>query len=142
MTFYGDSVTMVCLNHLDADLGPLWSPQTHYRHPRRTDMPERLENIFESFRLFEEKATKLKFSEEQIRQELKQQGIPEDKYDIGQLVDGVAVELEHGTKLDDNGDTNLTNDELWPTMKIAIAHLKEIPTYYTHLARMERQAKQ
>lgn len=51
---------------------------------------------------------------------------------------GLAVELEHGTV---DPDTNVTNDDLVVTGKIALAHLHEIPDYYTRLARMEAEAE-
>ena len=37
------------------------------------------------------------------------------------------VELEHGYV---NPNTNVTNDDLLITAKIALAHLKEYPNYY------------
>jgi hypothetical protein len=50
---------------------------------------------------------------------------------------GLGVELEHGTR---DPMTNVTNDdEIW-TGKIALAHLKEFPDYYTRLAKMEQDA--
>jgi hypothetical protein len=50
---------------------------------------------------------------------------------------GLGVELEHGTHDD---ETNVTNDDEIQTGKIALAHLKEFPDYYTRLARMEQEA--
>ena len=40
---------------------------------------------------------------------------------------GVNIELEHGSV---NPLTNVTNDDLLLTMKIALAHLNEFPDYY------------
>ena len=40
---------------------------------------------------------------------------------------GYEIELEHGTI---NPKTNVTNDDLVLTMKIALAHLNEFPNYY------------
>lgn len=37
--------------------------------------------------------------------------------------------------------TNVTDDESVMTGKIALAHLKEFPGYYTRLDRMEEEAK-
>lgn len=51
---------------------------------------------------------------------------------------GMLVELEHGRR---NPETNVTCDDLLLTGKIALAHLKEFPDYYTRLARMEEEAK-
>lgn len=51
---------------------------------------------------------------------------------------GLCVELEHGTV---NQKTNVTNDDLLLTGKIALAHLTEFPDYYIRLAKMEAEAK-
>ena len=40
---------------------------------------------------------------------------------------GISVELEHGLE---NVNTNVTNDDLIKTAKIALAHLNEYPNYY------------
>ncbi len=50
---------------------------------------------------------------------------------------GLSVELEHGTA---HTETNVTNDDLATTAKIAWAHLMEIPDYYTRLLKMEQDA--
>ena len=50
---------------------------------------------------------------------------------------GLAVELEHGSH---DADTDVTGDDLVMTAKIALAHLKEFPDYYTRLDRMEAEA--
>jgi hypothetical protein len=51
---------------------------------------------------------------------------------------GLAIELEHGTQ---DPTTNVTDDGETITGKIALAHLREIPDYYTRLAAMEREAE-
>lgn len=51
---------------------------------------------------------------------------------------GLDVELEHGTK--DPG-TDVTGDDPVMTGKIALAHLRELPDYYTRLAIMESEAE-
>ena len=48
------------------------------------------------------------------------------------------VELEHGAR---DPETNVTGDDLLLTGKIAWAHLKEIPDYYTRLLAMEEEAE-
>lgn len=53
---------------------------------------------------------------------------------------GIKVEQEHGP--DRGEDTNITDDDLVMTAKIAISHLKELPDYYTRLARMEKEGNQ
>lgn len=50
---------------------------------------------------------------------------------------GLAVELEHGSR---DPQTNVTNDDDLLTGKIALAHLKEFPDYYTRLGRLEQEA--
>lgn len=63
-------------------------------------------------------------------------GIDFNKISIDQFRKGVAVELEHGKR---DTETNVTNDDLVMTGKIAWAHLKELPDYYTRLAKMENE---
>ena len=58
------------------------------------------------------------------------------KFDIEQFRMGMDVELEHGT-LDSH--TNVTNDDLLVTGKIALAHLNEFSDYYTRLEKMEEE---
>ena len=50
-----------------------------------------------------------------------------DKFTINEFLDGLNVELEHGRI---NKDTNITDDDLIKTAKIALAHLNEYPNYY------------
>lgn len=54
-------------------------------------------------------------------------GITFDKFTIEDLITGVNIELEHRTT---NYLTDVTNDDLVLTMKIALAHLNEFPDYY------------
>lgn len=54
-------------------------------------------------------------------------GINFDKFTLEDLMTGIMIELEHGTV---NPATNVTNDDLILTMKIALAHLNEFPNYY------------
>ncbi len=55
-------------------------------------------------------------------------------FDIEQFRAGMDVELEHGTR---GPETDVTGDDPLVTGKIALAHLREFPDYYTRLARME-----
>jgi hypothetical protein len=59
-------------------------------------------------------------------------------FDVEQLRMGMDVELEHGTH---DPDTNVTDDDVVVTAKIARAHLNEFPDYYTRLAKMESEAE-
>jgi len=58
-------------------------------------------------------------------------------FDVDQYLLGLEVELEHGAR---DPETNVTNDDELTTGKIAWAHLKELPDYYTRLAVMEAEA--
>jgi hypothetical protein len=57
--------------------------------------------------------------------------------DLEQFARGLSIELEHGRR---DPATNVTNDDELITGKIALAHLREIPDYYTRLEAMERAA--
>lgn len=59
-------------------------------------------------------------------------------FDAEQFRMGMNVELEHGLH---DVLTNVSDDDPHVTAKIALAHLKEFPDYYTRLAQMEEQAK-
>lgn len=54
-------------------------------------------------------------------------GVKFDKYSIVEFLDGINIELEHGLV---DYKTNVTNDNLITTAKIALAHLNEYPNYY------------
>jgi hypothetical protein len=58
-------------------------------------------------------------------------------FDVEQFRIGMEVEFEHGAH---DQQTNVTNDDPVVTAKIALAHLKELPDYYTRLNRMEAEA--
>jgi Protein of unknown function (DUF5661) len=60
-------------------------------------------------------------------------------FDVSQFRRGLDVELEHGS---DDPETNVTNSDPVMTAKIAWAHLKELPDYYTRLAIMEGEEDQ
>ncbi len=64
-------------------------------------------------------------------------GIPWDRFGVEQFTMGLNVELEHGRR---DPATDVTHDEPIVTGKIALAHLNEIPDYYTQLAVMEQEA--
>lgn len=59
------------------------------------------------------------------------------KFGVEQFWMGLEVELEHGAR---DPETNVTNDDPHLTGKIALAHLKEFPDYYTRLLKMETEA--
>ena len=51
-------------------------------------------------------------------------GITFDKFSFADFLTGINVELEHGLV---NPYTNVTNDDLEMTVKIALAHFNELP---------------
>ena len=72
---------------------------------------------------------------------INEMGIKLDKFSIKDLLVGINIELEHGRV---NSLTNVTNDDLIITGKIALAHLLEYPNYYNEeygLPAMERELK-
>jgi PhnB protein len=77
------------------------------------------------------------FTAEQAREIGNTLGIDWGRFDVEQFRMGLDVELEHGRH---DPATNVTGDDAVTTGKIALAHLKEFPDYYTRLARMEREA--
>jgi DNA-directed RNA polymerase alpha subunit len=67
-----------------------------------------------------------------------QLGIEWGKFNSEQFRMGLEVELEHGII---NPATNITDDDLIITGKIALAHLNEFPDYYERLKIMENEAR-
>ena len=68
-------------------------------------------------------------------------GIVFDKFSIQDFIVGLNIELEHGYV---NPITNVTNNDLLMTAKIALAHLMEFPNYYNEeygLPALERELK-
>lgn len=80
------------------------------------------------------------FTADQAREAGEQIGIDwgASRFDVEQFRMGMDVELEHGTH---DPDTNVTDDDVVMTAKIARAHLNEFPDYYTRLAVMEAEAE-
>ena len=60
------------------------------------------------------------------------------RFDVEQFRMGMDVELEHGMR---DPATNVTDDDVTVTAKIARAHLNEFPDYYSRLAGMEAEAR-
>lgn len=54
-------------------------------------------------------------------------GIKFDRFTKEEFLEGINIELEHGTV---NPMTNVTDNDLIMTAKIALAHLNEFPNYY------------
>jgi DNA-directed RNA polymerase alpha subunit len=80
------------------------------------------------------------FSVDEARETGEQIGIDwaTSPFDVEQFRQGMDVELEHGKQ---DPETNVTDDEVVVTAKIARAHLNEFPDYYSRLAVMEAEAE-
>jgi hypothetical protein len=61
-----------------------------------------------------------------------------EPFSLDEFRRGMDVELEHGRR---DPATNVTGDDPLTTGKIALAHLREMPDYYTRLAIMESEAE-
>ncbi|MCI0452709.1 MAG: hypothetical protein L0Z51_10030 [Candidatus Latescibacteria bacterium] len=80
---------------------------------------------------------KRKFTIEEAKQIGNALGIDWAEVSLEEFQAGLSVELEHGVH---DPATNVTNDDELMTGKIALAHLKEFPDYYTRLAQLEKDA--
>jgi hypothetical protein len=78
-----------------------------------------------------------KFTLEEAKDLGSKLGIEFKNFDAEQFMDGINVELEHGAR---DPETNVTNNDPLLTGKIALAHLKEFPDYYSRLKKMEKEA--
>ena len=69
-------------------------------------------------------------------------GVNWSEVDFGEFMQGIKEELEHGTTFapKDSALTNVTSDDMHATAKIALAHLHEVPDYYTRLEHLEQDA--
>lgn len=67
------------------------------------------------------------FSDNEIMNVAKYLNIDFTKFPFEDFKRGINVELEHGIE---NTLTNVTNNNLLETAKIALAHLNELPNYY------------
>ena len=72
----------------------------------------------------------MKVSLEKARRIGERLGLNWKKINLIQFALGMREEFEHGKK---DPQTNVTNDNWITTAKIALAHLKEDPKYYTKL---------
>lgn len=79
-------------------------------------------------------SNKRRISAEEVQQVGATLGLDWQKIDLEQLRRGLEVELTHGAR---DPETKVTNDDLALTGKIAWAHLKEFPDYYTRLDQLE-----
>jgi len=66
-------------------------------------------------------------------------GVDWNRFDLEEFRAGMDVEFEHGSH---DPQTDVTHDDPIVTGKIALAHMKEFPDYYTRLERMELEAEE
>ncbi len=78
------------------------------------------------------------FTTEQAREIGDAIGINWDMVDIEEFRNGISVELEHGSH---DPETDVIGDDKQLAGKIAWAHLKELPDYYTRLEKMESEGE-
>ena len=64
-------------------------------------------------------------------------GIDWNEIKLEEFTTGINIEFEHGKKF---AETNITDNDKILTGKIAWAHLKEFPDYYSRLAKLETEA--
>ena len=67
------------------------------------------------------------FDEDEIKKADKMLNVNFINFSLDDLIYGTNFELQHGT---DYELTNITNDNLILTMKIALEHLNKFPNYY------------
>ncbi|MBQ9071910.1 MAG: hypothetical protein IJY25_01995 [Bacilli bacterium] len=67
------------------------------------------------------------FTDSEILRIAKYLNIDFSKFSFDDFKRGIVIELEHGLE---SINTNVTNDDLLKTAKIALAHLNEYPNYY------------
>ena len=84
-------------------------------------------------------STGKKFTNEEAKRIGDELGIDWDEVNLEEFRMGLGVELEHGLH---DPETNVTNDDEILTAKIALAHLREFPDYYTRLERLEDEAEE
>lgn len=81
---------------------------------------------------------KIHFTTQEAQKIGKALGVNWENFDVEQFRKGMDVELEHGKR---NANTNVTDDDPLATGKIALAHLNELPDYYTRLEKMEKEGE-
>ena len=84
-------------------------------------------------------STGKKFTNEEAKLIGDELGIDWDVVDLEEFRMGLGVELEHGLH---DPETNVTDDDEILTAKIALAHLREFPDYYTRLEKLEDEAEE
>ncbi len=80
-----------------------------------------------------------KFTNEEAKRIGDELSINWDVVELEEFRMGLGVELEHGSH---DPETNVTDDDEILTGKIALAHLREFPDYYTRLEKLEEDAEE
>lgn len=80
---------------------------------------------------------KKEFTTEEAKRIGEEIGVDFSAYNLEEFRMGLGIELEHGAH---DPETDVTGNDEIMTAKIAWAHLKEIPDYYTRLEKMEKEA--
>ena len=78
-----------------------------------------------------------KFTDDEAKRIGNELGIDWDEVLLSEFRKGLDVELEHGSR---DPETDVTNNDEILTGKIALAHLREFPDYYTRLEKLEAEA--
>ena len=79
------------------------------------------------------------YTEEIIKLSADKAGLDLKDFDMEQIKMGMSVELEHGSQ---NAELNVTDDDPINTLKIVLAHLGELPNYYTKLIKYVEQPEE
>lgn len=67
-------------------------------------------------------------------------GVDWGEIDLGEFIQGIKEEMEHGSMYGEV--TKVHEDDYNTSARIAVAHLKEVPDYYTRLEAMEDSAEE
>lgn len=78
-----------------------------------------------------------KFTDEEAKRIGDELGIDWTEVELSEFRMGLGVELEHGSH---DPETDVTKNDEILTGKIALAHLREFPDYYTRLEKLEAEA--
>jgi hypothetical protein len=78
-----------------------------------------------------------KFTDEEAKRIGDELAIDWNEVELSEFRMGLGVELEHGSH---DPETDVTNNDEILTGKIALAHLREFPDYYTRLEKLEAEA--
>lgn len=81
----------------------------------------------------------MRISKVKVKKILEKLDVNMEILSIDDAIEGIKVELEHGKR---SKKTNITDNNLVKTLKIALAHFDECgPDYYKELKKMEKKLK-